>query len=92
VGVHWNQPLLVGGARRIADACWPMVWLIVEVDSVEHHGLGWTPEATSRRRAELVAAGWTVLSVSPYRIRHDGPALLDQLERTHRHLAKIHGV
>jgi very-short-patch-repair endonuclease len=67
-----------------------MVWLIVEVDSVEHHGLGWTPEATSLRRAELVAAGWTVLSVSPYRIGRDGPGLIDQIESTYRRLALIH--
>jgi hypothetical protein len=89
-GVSWNHPLLVDGRQRVGDACWPEVWLLVEVDSVEHHGLGWTPEATSRRRAQLTAAGWTVLSVSPYRIRHDGPAVLEEIERTYRRLAMIH--
>lgn len=89
-GVRWNSPLLVDGAPYTPDACWPEVWLIVEVDSIEHHGLGWTPEETAARRLALTAAGWTVLSVSPYRIRRDGPGLLDQIERTYRRLALIH--
>lgn len=68
-GVAWNQPLDVRGRRVVADACWPAVRVIVEVDSIAHHGLGDGPEETSRRRAALVADGWRVLSVSPRRIR-----------------------
>jgi len=61
--------------------------LIIEVDSVEHHGLGDGPEWTSRRRVALIADGWTVLSVSPRRIREDARVLLGEIEAVHRRLA-----
>jgi hypothetical protein len=87
--VLWNHPVAIDGAVLVADACWLEVLLIVEVDSVDHHGLGWAPEHTARRRASLVAAGWTVLSVSPQRIRQDA-GLVRQVEQTYRRLAMIH--
>ncbi len=82
-GVRWNLPLTVrGGAGPIAvvvDACWPAARLVVEVDSIAHHGLGDGPEYTSRRRAALVAAGWTVLSVTPRRIRDEPDAVVAEI-------------
>ena len=78
--VRWNRPVDVAGRRLVADACWPEARLIVEVDSIAHHGLGDGPERTSRRRAALTAAGWTVLSISPRRIREDPHRLLDEIE------------
>lgn len=75
-----NRPLTVGGALRAADLRWPEARLVVEVDSVDHHGFGWTPEYTSRRRAALVAEGWTVLSISPARIRDDPDGVLRDIE------------
>lgn len=85
-GVRWNHPITLDGFVLVADSCWPEVRLVMEVDSIEHHGLGWGPELTSRRRVALVADGWTVLSVSPYRIRHDGYQLIRQAERTYERL------
>lgn len=79
-GVVWNHPVQVAGRTFVADACWPLARLIVEVDSIEHHGLGDGPERTSRRRAALTAAGWTVLSVSPRRLRDDPMGVLAQIE------------
>jgi hypothetical protein len=72
--------LLPDGTRVVPDLCWPHARLVVEVDSVEHHGLGHAPEWTSRRRARLVAAGWTVLSISPRRVRDDPRGVLADIE------------
>jgi hypothetical protein len=80
---RWNDPLTVDGVLLVPDLCWPEARLIVEVDSVEHHGFGPDAEATARRRARLVAAGWTVLSVSPVRVRTDGRAVLVEIERAY---------
>lgn len=79
-GVVWNHPVQGGGRRLVADACWPLARVIVEVDSIAHHGLGDGPERTSRRRAALVAEGWRVLSVSPRRIREEPQLVLDEIE------------
>lgn len=79
-GVCWNHPVVAGGSDYVADACWPALMLIVEVDSVEYHGLGDLPEHTARRRMALTAAGWTVLPVSPRRIRDDPRCLTQELE------------
>lgn len=75
-----NHPIVVDGRRFVADACWPEVRLVVEGDSVEHHGLGVDAEATAARRSTLTAAGWTVLSISPRRIRDDPAAVLHEIE------------
>jgi very-short-patch-repair endonuclease len=79
-GVRWNHPLCVRGRSFAADACWPAARLVVEVDSVEHHGFGEEPEWTARRRAALTAAGWRVLSVSPRRIREQPETVLAEIE------------
>jgi very-short-patch-repair endonuclease len=79
-GAVFNHPVTVGTRRYRADACWPSARVIVEVDSVSHHGFGEAAEWTARRRAELVAAGWRVLSVSPWRIRSEPDQVLAQVE------------
>lgn len=79
-GACWNHRIALPGGWVVADVCWPQARLVVEVDSVEHHGFGDRPEYTSRRRAALVAAGWTVLSVSPRRIREEPAAVLAEIE------------
>lgn len=79
-GVRWNHRIRVRGMWLVADACWPELRLVVEVDSIEHHGLGDGPERTARRRAALVADGWVVLSVSPRRIREQPEMVLAELE------------
>ena len=85
-GVRWNHRIRVGDRWYVADACWPHLKLVIEVDSVEHHGFGDGPERTSRRRLALMADGWTVVSVSPRRIRDDATALLVEIESVHRRL------
>jgi very-short-patch-repair endonuclease len=64
------------------------VLLIVEVDSVEHHGFGSGPELTARRRAALTAEGWTVVPVSPLRLRDDADGFRAELEQTYLRLAR----
>lgn len=75
-----NHPITVDGRRIVADACWPEVRLIVQVDSTEHHGFGRDAEQTTRRRTALTAAGWTVLSVSPARLLDDPDGVLRDIE------------
>jgi hypothetical protein len=76
-----NHRLFLGdGFVAEADLCWPQARLIVEIDSVEHHGFGPDAERTSRRRAALVAGGWTVLSISPARLRLDPAGVLRDIE------------
>jgi very-short-patch-repair endonuclease len=80
-----NERLLLAGGYVVPDLCWPEARLVVEVDSVEHHGLGRDPEHTARRRAALTAAGWTVLSVSPERVRTDPRGVLHDIETAYLH-------
>jgi very-short-patch-repair endonuclease len=75
-----NPRLQVDGRVVVPDVAWLEVRLIVEVDSVAHHGFGPDAAATSRRRSALTAAGWVVLSISPQRIRDDPDGVLAEIE------------
>jgi very-short-patch-repair endonuclease len=77
---HVNERLVLGDVVVVPDLCWPQARLVVEVDSVEHHGFGPDAEHASRRRARLVAAGWAVLSISPQRCRLDPTGVLHDIE------------
>jgi hypothetical protein len=77
----WNQPLPdADGADLHPDACLARARLVVEVDSIEWHRLGNRVEATERRRARYAALGWTVLPVSPHRIRDEPALVLAEIE------------
>jgi very-short-patch-repair endonuclease len=75
-----NEPVVLGSRTVVPDLCWPEARLVVEVDSVEHHGFGPDAERTAARCNALVAAGWLVLSVSPRRIREDPVGVLREIE------------
>lgn len=78
---RWNHPLPdLRGDGLVPDACLDEAHLVIEVDSVEWHRFGETPETTERRRARLAALGWTVLPVSPRRIREEPIAVLREIE------------
>jgi hypothetical protein len=68
----------------IGDAWWWQARLVVEIDSVEHHQLGLGPATTQRRHARLAAAGWTVLPISPQRLRDDPTGVLREIEAAYR--------
>ncbi len=74
-----NKPL-PGVRGMLPDACWPEARLVIEVDSRSWHGFGDAPERTERRRARYAALGWTVLPVSPARLRAEPGAVLRQIE------------
>jgi very-short-patch-repair endonuclease len=78
-----NPRLAVDGRVVVPDLAWLDVRLVVEVDSVAHHGFGPDAAATARRRSALTAAGWVVLSISPQRIRDDPDAVLAEIEATY---------
>ncbi|MGN6089170.1 MAG: type IV toxin-antitoxin system AbiEi family antitoxin domain-containing protein [Actinomycetales bacterium] len=74
----------VGGPPGyIGDLVLPDARLVTEVDSVEYHGFGATAEETARRRNELTAAGWTVISVTPRDIRQRPRWVLHLIERAY---------
>lgn len=75
---RWNVPI-PGAEHVIPDACWPEARLIVEVDSAEWHRFGDAPERTEQRRAMLAALGWTVLPVSPRRLRAEPAVVLAEI-------------
>lgn len=78
---RWNHPLPdPRGAGLVPDARLDEARLVIEIDSVEWHRFGETPEMTERRRARLAALGWTVLPVSPRRIRKEPVAVLGEIE------------
>jgi hypothetical protein len=80
---RWNQPL-PGYPRLIPDACWPEARLVVEVNSWEWHRFGNAPEDTERRHALYASLGWTVLPVSPHRLRTNGAEVLREIVAAYR--------
>ncbi len=80
---HWNTPL-PGLPDITPDGWWDESRLVLEVDSEEHHAYGLGPEQTERRHARMVAAGWTVMPISPRRIRRAASWLLVEIESAYR--------
>ncbi|MBB5785938.1 type IV toxin-antitoxin system AbiEi family antitoxin domain-containing protein [Jiangella mangrovi] len=77
----WNRPLPEeADAQLTPDAHWRDARVVVEVDSSEWHRLGDGPERTERRRAHYAALGWTVVPVSPWRLRHEPRTVLAEIE------------
>ncbi|NED99951.1 type IV toxin-antitoxin system AbiEi family antitoxin domain-containing protein [Phytoactinopolyspora halotolerans] len=77
---RWNA-LLPGTMHRIRpDACWPEARVVVEIDSAEWHRFGDSVERTERRRALYASLGWTVVPVSPRRLREEPDAVLREIE------------
>jgi very-short-patch-repair endonuclease len=77
----WNTPLPdPRGADIYPDARLAQARLLLEMESVEWHRFGDAPERTERRRARLAALGWTVLPISPRRLREEPDAVLREIE------------
>lgn len=76
----WNHLLPRTRPPLRPDACWPDAHVIVEIDSAEWHRFGERVEQTERRRARYAALGWTVLPVSPRRLREEPHAVLREIE------------
>lgn len=80
---RWNTPL-PDLPHITPDGWWDEARLVSEVDSDEYHRFGLSPEQTRRRHSEMVAAGWTVMSVSPARIRRFPRSVLLEIESAYR--------
>lgn len=76
----WNAPLPDAPILMRPDACWPEARVVVEIDSAEWHRFGDLVEQTERRRARYAALGWTVVPVSPRRLREEPDAVLREIE------------
>lgn len=85
---RWNQPLPGYRPKNrqqalTPDACLREARLVVEVDSVEWHRIGTRQELTEKRRSRYAELGWLVISVSPYRIRHEPDEVLREIEQAY---------
>lgn len=77
----WNKPLPeLNDGSLFPDACWQDARVVVEIDSAEWHRFGDRVEQTERRRARYAALGWTVLPISPRRLRQEPDAVLAEIE------------
>jgi very-short-patch-repair endonuclease len=66
-----------------------VVPLVVEVDSATHHGSLTDQEHDRRRRAELAAAGWQVVSVTGPDLFHQPDAVIAHLRRAIHSLRRV---
>lgn len=76
----WNEPLPGSAGDIIPDACWPTARVVVEIDSTEWHRMGDLVELTERRRGRYAALGWTVVPISPRRLRDEPATVLHEIE------------
>lgn len=81
---QWNTPL-PGLDHIVPDGWWIWARLVAEIDSAEYHQLGLGPERTQARHSEMIAAGWTVMSIAPRRIRRAPQEVLRDLESAYEH-------
>ncbi|MCF2528668.1 type IV toxin-antitoxin system AbiEi family antitoxin domain-containing protein [Yinghuangia soli] len=74
----WNARVHLPDGRLLCvpDALWEEERLVVEVDSVAHHGRGEDRVRTAERARRMRAAGLRVFSVLPRTIREDGAAVV----------------
>ncbi|NUU25722.1 MAG: hypothetical protein HOV68_30090 [Streptomycetaceae bacterium] len=73
----WNPRLYLPDGRFLCvpDGLWADEAVVVEVDSVAHHGFGADRVRTAERAGRMRAAGLTVVAVRPRHIRDDGPGV-----------------
>jgi hypothetical protein len=83
----YNGPPIRGDDGRVIavpDASLEAARLLVECDSVEHHGLDVADfQATMRRHSLLESRGYCVLHVTPAQLRADPAGTLAMVERTY---------
>ena len=79
----WNEPVVVAG-RWIgnADAYWPDLGVVLEIDSMTWHLGAQALRRTQAKARRYAAAGLILLSIAPADLLGDPTAFLDQLRRT----------
>lgn len=80
----WNTAL-AEAPDLIPDGQYPEARLALEMDSMEWHQIGDTPERTERKRARYASIGWGVLSVSPRRLRAEEAIVVAEIESARTH-------
>jgi hypothetical protein len=73
--------IVVGGRRYRVDFAYPPSPVLVEVDGHGHHATGTDRTADSRRRRDLIAAGYEVLTFTSYEIFHEPDRVAADLRR-----------
>lgn len=82
----FNARLFVDGVLlAVVDAWWPEASLAVEIDSREWHLLPADWENTMRRHDRLIAAGISVIHVSPRQIRTEPDVVVGYITEALRH-------
>jgi len=72
---------LEDGAMAFADAAYPEVGLIIEVDSYRHHSSLSDWARDHARSGDLVAMGWSVLPVTTVQLRKNPSAVAQKISR-----------
>jgi len=89
----FNARLFVDGALlAIVDAWWPEASVAVEIDSREWHLLPADWENTMRRHDRLIAAGISVIHVSPRQIRTEPQVVVGYITQALRRGRPVEGV
>jgi hypothetical protein len=82
----FNARLFVDGVLlAVVDAWWPQASVAVEIDSREWHLLPADWENTMRRHDRLIAAGISVIHVSPRQIRNEPDLVVGYIVEALRH-------
>lgn len=82
----FNARLFVDGVLlAVVDAWWPEASVAVEIDSREWHLLPADWENTMRRHDRLIAAGISVIHVSPKQIRTEPAVVVSYISEALRH-------
>jgi very-short-patch-repair endonuclease len=82
----FNARLLVDGVLlAVVDAWWPEASVAVEIDSREWHLLPAHWEDTMRRHDRLIAAGISVIHVSPRQIRTEPDVIVGYIADALQH-------
>lgn len=86
-----NQLIKVGNegerGRRYADYCWESRKVVLEYDSDEHHAGAAKLSQDSARRAQLQAAGYTVVTLTNHQL-HDAHEFGDVVQTLLAHLKR----
>jgi len=76
-----NFPLQLGDRRAWLDACWPDLWIAVEIDGKSYHVLSEDWERDLDRQNDLVLDGWRVLRITAAMLREQPEVVVARLRR-----------
>ncbi|WP_432511082.1 hypothetical protein [Kineococcus sp. SYSU DK001] len=89
----WNEPVVVEGTViGYADAYWPCLGVVLEIDSVRWHSSPTDLRRTQAKQRRYTEAGILLVSISPRDFLDDPEESLRQLAATLATAARMRGV